>query len=247
MSKCRFYLVLWLLLGGVLLAQEDTAVVEPYNYSASPARLSEGVQNEYYEELPDIRAFDRDDYYDAIRGLNYADREEPRPKKIRSGWKTKYNAGWIQYVGIGLLALLVALVVFQAVRNIIRKKSKSQEEPADFGESPIDIRNEKEPDLILQEMIEEALIREEYNQVIRLSYLRVLAILHRNNYIKWKPYKTNRQYYREVQSRDFRNEFLLLTQIFEQVWYGSSHSGVEVYPEFQRIYTELESKILSRR
>jgi hypothetical protein len=60
----------------------------------------------------------------------------------------------------------------------------------------------------------------EYKLAIRYYFLAYLQRLNREKTIEFHPDKTNREYRYEIESSDIRNEFEILSRIFDYCWYG---------------------------
>ncbi|HOJ08921.1 MAG: DUF4129 domain-containing protein [Ignavibacteriota bacterium] len=69
-------------------------------------------------------------------------------------------------------------------------------------------------------MIEEAVQNKNYRYAIRLNYLRILKLLSDKQIINWSPEKTNHEYLKEIKSNTLFSSFSVITNDFENIWYG---------------------------
>ena len=120
----------------------------------------------------------------------------------------------LQYI---LIAFAVMALIYGLYKNEIKglftgnKKINSIK----FKESIEDIHT-----IDYDRLIDEALQSKNYRYAIRLNYLRTLKKLSDKQIITWKPDKTNRDYLRELKSAEMITQFSLITNDFENIWYG---------------------------
>ncbi len=76
----------------------------------------------------------------------------------------------------------------------------------------------KEEDL--DSLIKEAVQKEDYRLAVRYYYLLLLKRLSEQNFIQWKPEKTNHQYIKELGENSLRELFSNLTKVYDYIWYG---------------------------
>lgn len=67
----------------------------------------------------------------------------------------------------------------------------------------------------------------------RYLYIKALQMLAAGELIKWKPGKTNMEYYYELKQLQLRMLFVEITGMFETAWYGEKNIGQEEYQEQQ--------------
>lgn len=116
------------------------------------------------------------------------------------------------YVIILVLVLSILYLVF----------SNNSEEETDEAAVPIyqeELEDIKELDV--DSALEEAIQSGDFRGAIRFQFLRVLKILNERDYILWSQEKTNRQYLQEIKDTAFYEEVKILTQVFENAWYGN--------------------------
>ncbi|MFD0939957.1 hypothetical protein [Pedobacter boryungensis] len=122
----------------------------------------------------------------------------------------------IKYI---LIAVVIAIVVFVVIKLIgidykfLIGKSKTVTVP--FEES---LENIHEIDF--DEQIDFALQNKNYRLAVRLLYLKTLKKLSDKELINWQPEKTNQAYVLELENENYKQEFNVLTNQFEYIWYG---------------------------
>ncbi|WP_422360123.1 hypothetical protein [Reichenbachiella sp.] len=70
-----------------------------------------------------------------------------------------------------------------------------------------------------QELIDEAVIKKQYNIAIRLLFLQLLQSLNHSDLIVWEKSKSIRDYQREL-ADEFKEGFLTLSQFYQYAWFG---------------------------
>jgi hypothetical protein len=72
----------------------------------------------------------------------------------------------------------------------------------------------------IDEKIREAIQNGHYRTAIRLMYLKTLNVLNEKQMIALHSKSTNNDYIQQMQKQPAGNDFKMLTQIYEYVWYG---------------------------
>ncbi len=140
---------------------------------------------------------------------------------------------WIGYI---VLALIILLIVYQvaAVNNFFvfsrsgKKKNKHGEEGEDMSE------------IDLNDKIRESVTNSEYRIAIRYLYLKTLKVLAERNAIKMHAKATNNDYLQQMRDSSGYDEFVLLTRIYEYVWYGEFQPANQ---QFEKIHTNFNQFI----
>ena len=92
-------------------------------------------------------------------------------------------------------------------------------------------------------MIEESIRKAQYNQAIRLYYLKGLKMLDDKKYIKVEKDKTNQHYMYELKKQDLKEDFRRTTLLFEYVCYGDFNIDQlnfhETEPDFKGFYEKI--------
>jgi len=92
----------------------------------------------------------------------------------------------------------------------------------------------KEADL--DQLIKEAVQKQNYRLAIRYYYLKLLKYLIDNQLIEWHPDKTNRDYVMALKGSELQPLFNRLTYIYEYVWYGKFKPDVQDFETMQHSF-----------
>ncbi|MDT3696870.1 MAG: DUF4129 domain-containing protein [Ignavibacterium sp.] len=117
--------------------------------------------------------------------------------------------------------LLIAFAILALIYGFYRNEIKG----LFFGNQSIKqiiIKEEIEDihSIDFNKMIDEAVQNKNYRYAVRLNYLRILKLLSDKQIINWKPEKTNHEYLREIKSKTLFSSFSIITNDFENIWYG---------------------------
>lgn len=138
------------------------------------------------------------------------------------------------YLGIIVLLIACAYIVYQIVKNYNGKSNKSLPfEPIIEDINPIEI-----PKSELQLKLEQALIAGEYKECVRIYLLFSLKELIEKRWIFWKKEKTNMHYIIELQGKDILVSFEKIVSFYDLFWYGE-------YQLDKKIYSEIEPQLKS--
>ena len=119
-----------------------------------------------------------------------------------------------QYVLIGVVIVAIVLLV---LKNDIRAAfyGKSASVAIDFKEFDEDIHK-----INFDELIADAINKNDYRKAIRLHFLKLLKDLTDKNLITWQIDKTNNDYSMELSNSKFSARFKELALMYEYIWYG---------------------------
>lgn len=95
-------------------------------------------------------------------------------------------------------------------------------------------------------LISQSTAQHDYRLAVRFWYLKMLKVLSDAQFINWQISKTNYDYYYELKQQALRDEFLKLTTIFENSWYGNHNLNDEGYKDatkaFDNFFTNLNHR-----
>lgn len=129
-------------------------------------------------------------------------------------------------LAIGSIITLVASIMKTGVFTLISGKNPQN---VSFAEITEDIHGMDFPALIAQSLREG-----EYRYSVRLHYLHILKILTDRGLIVWKPEKTNKEYYRDLEPTVLFEPFVGISRIFDYVWYGERRITEQDYREIEQ-------------
>ena len=141
-------------------------------------------------------------------------------------------------IGVGIAAVVFAIMKFSGMdlMKILTGKSSNTEIP--YTESLENIH-----DINFDKNIEEAISAKNYRLAVRLLYLKSLKKLSDSGFIDWQINKTNSVYIKEINHPEKRNEFMLLTQQFEFIWYGEFFLESARFRYVEGLFTDFMKKI----
>ncbi|TLX77676.1 DUF4129 domain-containing protein [Labilibacter sediminis] len=144
--------------------------------------------------------------------------------KIRKWLLSKFiNSGigpkFIIYTLIGLAIFILVFVILKLLgvrlSGLLLFSNDTKVTNLNFKAGDDDIYN-KNLDSILKTAIE----RKAYREAVRILYLLSIRALDATSLIDWKPWKTDKEYYYELQQPDHKTQFKNLVINYEYIWYG---------------------------
>ncbi|HEY7424410.1 MAG TPA: DUF4129 domain-containing protein [Gemmataceae bacterium] len=154
--------------------------------------------------------------------------------------------GWILLAGLGLAILAVALYLFLSSRRGARGPKRA----AVTGKETMPAESEARQ--LLEESPRELWRQAEtlagegrFREAVRGLYLAVLAQLHRQQFIRFEPTRTNGEYVRQVRLSEqappeLHEPFHQLTNLFEAKWYGERSCASDDYRACRALAEEIQ-------
>ena len=130
-----------------------------------------------------------------------------------------------------LLPYIIAVVVLYLIinfflkinsRNILNGKTNKEIVHIEDDE---ELLNSKD----LPSLISKAIVAKNYRLAIRYQYVLLLQQLSNKELIVWEQQKTNKDYIKEVKSKNIHTEFEEITRFYDFVWYGNFEINYEEY------------------
>lgn len=140
-----------------------------------------------------------------------------------------------------LLIIVVGILIF--ILYLILKKIR----PLDAKVS-LNVDDEWNPTVVtkseLELKLEKAVMNSDYRECVRIHFMFILKELIANDFIDWKPEKTNYDYLMEVRrSKEGHDDFGECVRIYDLVWYGDYEITLEDYnrlkPALENYYRSL--------
>jgi hypothetical protein len=150
-----------------------------------------------------------------------------------SGWMSNFIIFLCIAAIVGGIVYLFATGKFKTMFT-----PKPLETPFDFKEMTEDIEG-----LNIDKLIEQAKVKGDFRLATRWWYLKILQKFTTCNYIDWRPYKTNFEYYRELQNTKYVEAFKQASHIYENVWYWEMPVNEQMYSSYTPQLAELEKNI----
>lgn len=178
-------------------------------------------------------SIDREAWQKSIEHLEYEPKKD-RVVKERTNYEMP-DMGWLKYVAYAVVAAIIVVLLILLLKNArpVQTISKERVEAETLEEA-----EENLPDLMLNQIFDDALAKSEYKKALRIKFLMVLQSLIDTGMIVWKKRKTNEQYTREISDATILKPFSTLALAFDDIWYGES----ELSPEsFQVLVSGLDT------
>ena len=136
------------------------------------------------------------------------------------------SLGWLLLAGLALAVVVVGVILYLNSPRSPRPPKTQAVSGADTGSQGNDARQvlEESPAALWRQA--DALANEgRFREAVRVLYLAVLALLHRQHFIRFEPTRTNGEYVRQVHLSEqappeLHEPFRSLTNLFETAWYG---------------------------
>ncbi len=136
------------------------------------------------------------------------------------------------YIGFAVLIFLIIRFLFMA--NLIKYFGGNDgEAEVDYGEDEEIIRKKN-----IDNLIKEAVEKEDYRLALRYYFLKLLRKLENNDIIKWESQKTNFDYLNEIKQKEQHSKFKRFTLWYDYIWYGKYPLD---YLEFNEMSKEFNS------
>jgi hypothetical protein len=109
-------------------------------------------------------------------------------------------------------------------------------------EDPDDLE-EKIHDVDLQQLLKESLEKKNFRSALRINFLIIIKLLSEKEKIIWARQKTNWEYYYELKDKLLADQYKILTQHFEEFWYGEQPFSELHYRSSERLYLDFHKYI----
>ena len=139
-----------------------------------------------------------------------------------------------------LAIIVLAIVVFFLIRAYIKGESTWL---FNRKHKSLSIISSEEEDIHLinfNQLISEAIAKEDYRSAIRYYYLWLLKNYSEKQIIQWHPEKTNSDYTYEIKDSSTRKKFKQLSYLYTYIWYGEFEIDT---PTFEVAQTSFKTEI----
>jgi hypothetical protein len=201
------------------------------------------VQAQQQQEVSAGREFDpqRLDSYREDRAFDYG--QEPLPEGVEQRPEPKPIArpelgNFLIYLMYGLATVVVLGLIIFVISKTVGKSSSSLA----MAGIP-DLENQDIREVDLQQLLQAAIQAGEYRPAVRLLFLESLKRMTEQEWINWKPNKTNHDYQREMADRSQAEEFRQLTFAYEYIWYGNFSLEASQFEALRRRFGAFHQQI----
>lgn len=120
--------------------------------------------------------------------------------------------------GVIVLCLLLIIILFFAFKNRLIGKKKVPRPKEEILPIIIETDNSFAE---LTESLKQALLESNYRLAIRFQFIIIIKLLEKQKLINYHNEKTNQDLIAEIPNK-YKNEFRLITRIFDYAWYGNA-------------------------
>ncbi len=208
---------------------------------------------EEYQKSPiSVKEINQNDWKKTTEDINYDDKIKPARKKKNLAKEDNQNddtpmqhlRSILATIALVLITGLIGFLLFRfALGKYIFPTAKNTSIAATIKATEIAQLEENLNLYDPAQLIEKAILTQDYRLAIRLYYLKTLRQLSLKELIKWEKQKTNYDYLRELNTSDLKIDFEELTQIYERTWYGRQQIGGYEFQQIQPKFDYLVSKI----
>lgn len=144
-----------------------------------------------------------------------------------------------------VLAYLVGIALLVVVIMMILKVDAFKIFYAGQGASTIkyNVLDENIHEMDFENLIQEAISKNDYRTGVRLVFLYSLKILSDKQLIHWEQGKTNHDYVAELKSPELKTGFNELSFYFEYAWYGNFSINHDLFSKVQHTFTTWKAQL----
>ena len=95
----------------------------------------------------------------------------------------------------------------------------------------------------IRDLINQAIKQQNFRLAIRYYYLLVLKNLSEAEYIDWESQKTNTDYSKELTDSNLREQFKVITKLYDFIWYGSFEVNQNTYQQAEKEFLSITQSI----
>lgn len=153
-------------------------------------------------------------------------------------YNTMGEYGLVELLGFILAAVIIGFIIYKVAKRELSFGFVGSGEEKTDGDLVVSIKKDE-----FDNLIEKARNDGNRNEVIRLSFLKIISELNNQSIIKYSEDKTNRDYYYEIGDESIKSQFKKVSNIFDYTFYGEfeiSDSHLNQYePLFSNLYNSL--------
>ncbi len=180
-------------------------------------------------------------YYKNLAEYQYETSEEDESLWSRF-WRwliSKFVGENVNFSWLGWLLLILAVLALLAIvirlfgipiKGLFVFSRSTKVTELSFSSGDSDLENER-----LEDMLAKYCNTGAYREATRVLFLLTLRQMNRSKMIKWHAWKTDREYYYEIEDKKLKEQFLSIMRQYEYIWYG------KFMPE-QHYFNDLQSQ-----
>ncbi len=235
-----------------------------YNLVGQSSSESDLLKSYKGQEI-NTKSFDKGHWEQIVGGVDYSEiqkkKKETKTKKKRdrtssppSSSSSSSSDPWFKMDGkiwsflgklvlILLAVILLAVLVMHLFGNNIFSGPKNTRILTKDGKIDIENIEENMHEIELDDPIQLAIKRGEYDTAIRLYYISIIKELSVKKLIKWKKDKTNRDYYNELAGKPIQPFFSDMTNAYERIWFGNKSLQQNDFSSLERRFQQVINSI----
>jgi hypothetical protein len=178
---------------------------------------------------------------EVTKDIDYNEKVEEPKKDVNM---PKFDLGISkEVIKYTFFTIVLSILIYFLVRYLINLQGTgTSKEEFKITVNSLQEAEENPMESDLEKLIAKLIAEEKFREATRAYFLFLLQQLFAQKQIEWHKRKTNFDYLREVNGKEFYDSFKQLTQYFELVWYGG-----EAVTKQQFIATEPEFLNLVKR
>jgi|GEM_PF-1730126 hypothetical protein len=137
-------------------------------------------------------------------------------------------------------AIILGFIIYKIANHGLSFGFVSSGEQRSEGDLVVSIKKDE-----FDKLIETARSSGNRNEIIRLSFLRIISDLNNKNIIKYTEDKTNRDYYYEISDENIKSQFKKVSNIFDFTFYGEFEISESHLSQFEPLFQKLHNSLLN--
>lgn len=139
--------------------------------------------------------------------------------------------------------ILIIGIASYAIFKLIKTRSSQLFYNTNKDGIGYELHHENIHEMNFDQLIDEAISKENYRLAIRLIYLYALKHLSDKQYINWEAGKTNHDYVNELNKQELKGYFNNLSYYFDYAWYGDFKVNQTLFEEVNTSFKSLKNNI----
>jgi hypothetical protein len=165
---------------------------------------------------------------------------------LRSLFHVKQGSYGGTFLNRDLWYILFAAVIIALIYTFFKSEIKGLFYRSSAANVEMHVLEEDINTLNFDELINDAVKKQNYRYAIRLNYLKNLKELNDNGLIDWKANKTNLDYVKELSGKSIYKSFSGITQLFNWIWYGDFSLTEEEYSQFKTEFVQFSHQLRAK-
>jgi hypothetical protein len=95
----------------------------------------------------------------------------------------------------------------------------------------------------LEDQLANSIRSGDYREALRWRFLILLKEMEKHGMIVWKPYKTNREYAKEMGGNLLQKDFRMISGVFEKIWYAQRDVQKDQFLYLDQIINKIQNEL----